>query len=141
MKFLCVECDEAMSLTSSGPGDDGALTAVFECPACGRRTAMLTNVFETEVVQSLGVKVGSGTGEARCPFAAASAEPSAVAGSSDSGSDGLPWSAAALERLEKIPDFVRPMARQGIEQWARSEGRPMVTEAVLDEARGRIGGL
>ena len=140
MKFLCVECDEAMKLTRSGPGDDGALTAVFACPECGRETAMLTNVWETEVVQSLGVKVGSGSGEARCPFSASAGtveeaeDPTAAA-------DGLPWTADALARLERIPEFVRPMARRGIEEWARSEGRPMVTVSVLDEARGRIGGI
>lgn len=135
MKFLCVPCDEAMKLTRSGPDADGALTAVFECPACGRQTAMLTNVMETEVVQSLGVKVGADNGEARCPFGGSAGKERPAA----KDPEGLPWSAEALERLEKIPELVRPMARRGIEQWARSEGRPMVTESVLDEARGELG--
>jgi hypothetical protein len=141
MKFLCVECDEAMKLTRSGPDDDGALTAVFACPSCGRETAMLTNVWETEVVQSLGVKVGSGSGEARCPFGASAARAEEAAEAPVPSLDGLPWTADALERLERIPEFVRPMARRGIEEWARSENREMVTVAVLDEARGRIGGI
>lgn len=58
MKFLCVECDEAMRLeTTSGP-HRGSMTVVFACPSCGRRTAMLTNSMETQVVRSLGVKIG-----------------------------------------------------------------------------------
>ncbi|HUP43440.1 MAG TPA: PCP reductase family protein [Thermoanaerobaculia bacterium] len=44
-----------------------------------------------------------------------------------------------MARLERIPDFVRPMARQGIEHFARDRGRTLVTEEVLEEARGRLG--
>jgi hypothetical protein len=49
------------------------------------------------------------------------------------------WTAAALARLEGIPDFVRPMARQGIEHYARSNGYAEIDERVLDEARQRFG--
>lgn len=58
MKFLCVECDEAMTLSEARGPDDGAMTVVFQCPACGRETAMLTNPMETQVVRSLGVSIG-----------------------------------------------------------------------------------
>jgi hypothetical protein len=33
----------------------------FRCPECGFRVAMLTNPFETQMVRSLGVKVGGAT--------------------------------------------------------------------------------
>lgn len=58
MKFLCVECDEAMSLEEAHGPDEGAMTVVFQCPTCGRQTAMLTNPQETQVVRSLGVSIG-----------------------------------------------------------------------------------
>ena len=58
MKFLCVECDEAMRLAETRGPDRGSMTVVFGCPACGRQTAMLTNASETQVVRSLGVKIG-----------------------------------------------------------------------------------
>lgn len=58
MKFLCVECDEAMSLEEARGPDDGAMTVVFRCPSCERETAMLTNPMETQVVSSLGVSIG-----------------------------------------------------------------------------------
>jgi hypothetical protein len=35
---------------------------------------------------------------------------------------GVAWTATALERLEKVPEFVRPMARAGIERYARENG-------------------
>ncbi len=53
--------------------------------------------------------------------------------------EGLPWTAGALARLERIPEMVRPMARQGIEQLARGAGRGLVDEALLDQARGSLG--
>lgn len=58
MKFLCVKCDEAMTLEEARGPDDGAMTVVFQCPSCGRETAMLTNPMETQVVRSLGVSIG-----------------------------------------------------------------------------------
>ena len=58
MKFLCVECDEPMKLERSAGPDEGSLTVTFGCPQCGWRVAMLTNPFETQLIRSLGVKVG-----------------------------------------------------------------------------------
>lgn len=61
MKFLCVTCDEAMKLTRTTGPDEGSLSVIFGCPVCGRETAMLTNSMETQMVRSLGVKIGGRT--------------------------------------------------------------------------------
>src|SRR5688572_26093363 len=61
MKFLCVPCDSPMKLQSVGPPDRGSLSVVYSCPECGYEMAMLTNAYETQVVQSLGVKIGPST--------------------------------------------------------------------------------
>ncbi|MBZ0111225.1 MAG: PCP reductase family protein [Thermoanaerobaculia bacterium] len=53
--------------------------------------------------------------------------------------DSLQWTAEALSRLDRIPEFVRPMAKQGIEHWARDHGCDRVTEEVLERARGTMG--
>lgn len=45
------------------------------------------------------------------------------------------WTEAAVARLEVIPSFVRPMARTGIERFARERGYATIDEKVLDEAR------
>src|SRR5512134_3400324 len=76
MKFLCVPCDTPMKLQNVGPPERGSLSVVYSCPECGYEMAMLTNAYETQIVQSLGVRIGpeiggsassaSGTG---CPFA------------------------------------------------------------------------
>ena len=67
MKFLCLDCDEPMRLHSSAGPDEGSLTVTFRCPECGFRVAMLTNPFETQMVRSLGVKIG-GRAEPAAPF-------------------------------------------------------------------------
>ena len=58
MKFLCVDCDEAMKLSQTKGPDEGSFTIVYACPSCGKQTAMLTNSMETQMVRSLGVKIG-----------------------------------------------------------------------------------
>jgi hypothetical protein len=49
------------------------------------------------------------------------------------------WTSAALERLQRIPDFVRPMARSGIEKYAQDKGLTEIDEAVLDHAKDFFG--
>ncbi|PYR75545.1 MAG: protochlorophyllide oxidoreductase [Acidobacteria bacterium] len=49
------------------------------------------------------------------------------------------WTAAAEARLANIPEFVRPMARAGIERYARDNGCLEVDEKILDAARDFFG--
>jgi hypothetical protein len=49
------------------------------------------------------------------------------------------WTAAAEARLANIPEFVRPMARTGIERFAREQGAAEVDEKILDQAREFFG--
>ena len=49
------------------------------------------------------------------------------------------WTAAAEARLVNIPEFVRPMARTGIERFARERGALEVDEKILEEARDFFG--
>ena len=163
MKFLCLDCDEPMKLHSSTGPDEGSLTVTFRCPACGFRVAMLTNPFETQMVKSLGVKVGGASAPAYpfqhitssmagaradvfegdvptpteatgrgCPFGAVLNDQSGAALA-------VTWSPEAAARVERIPSFIRPMARKAIERFAEAQGHPVITEAVMDEARGALG--
>ena len=49
------------------------------------------------------------------------------------------WTSAAEARLANIPEFVRPMARTGIERFARERGALEVDEKILDAARDFFG--
>ena len=140
MKFLCVSCDEAMKLTGTRPPDRGSLTVVYRCPSCAHEFAMLTNPSETQVVGSLGVKIGeesAGTeGASKCPFSDVVQEMSA--GPQDASAE-FPWSTEASSRLANIPEFARPMAKSGIEKFARDQGLAQVDVKVLDGAKDFFG--
>jgi hypothetical protein len=158
-----------MKLQTVGPPDRGSLSVVYSCPECGYEVAMLTNAYETQIVQSLGVRIGpeanakEASSGSRCPFSAmvpkapglessdarsapAGAERGAgvpasdgVGGTSGAKPPGLEWTSAAEARLENVPEFVRPMARSGIERFARERGALEVDEAILDAAREFFG--
>ena len=150
MKFLCVPCDSPMKLRSVGPPERGSLSVVYSCPECGYEMAMLTNAYETQVVQSLGVRIGPAAADAEsgasvagtsakagCPFTGM------IPGAAESTQSDQPgpvrWTAAAEARLANIPEFVRPMAKTGIERFARERGAAEVDEAILDAARDFFG--
>jgi hypothetical protein len=141
VKFLCVQCDEAMQLVATAPPDRGSLSIVYACPTCGRRIAMLTNPYETQMVSSLGVRIGPSEqgapadGAPRCPFSDVVQDLQRA----DASSPALPWTAEAQRRLQNIPEFVRAMARSGIEGFARERGYAQVNEEVLDRAKDFFG--
>jgi len=45
---------------------------------------------------------------------------------------GVPWNKAALERIEKVPPFVRGMAKRAIEEAAKKRGDKMVSAEVVE---------
>ena len=155
MKFLCVPCDTPMKLQTVAPPDRGSLSVVYACPECGYEIAMLTNAYETQVVQSLGVRIGPGLGADGA--SAGLADPATDAAAGNTSASGCPfagmvsttepapgpvtirWTTAAEARLANIPSFVRPMARTGIEQFARDRGAAEVDETILDAAREHFG--
>ncbi|MBI3030196.1 MAG: PCP reductase family protein [Candidatus Rokubacteria bacterium] len=51
----------------------------------------------------------------------------------------MAWSREAEARVERIPSFIRPMARKAIERYAEGKGYRTITEAVMDEARAALG--
>ena len=137
-----------MKLQTVAPPERGSLAVVYACPECGYEMAMLTNAYETQVVQSLGVRIGPEAGGAasstestggKCPF------PAMIPGMEDAkpGATGEPlpvrWTSAAEARLANIPEFVRPMARTGIERFAQEKGAAEVDEKILDAAREFFG--
>jgi hypothetical protein len=166
MKFLCVPCDTPMKLSKAAPPERGSLAVEYECPECFHTMAMLTNPMETQMVTSLGVKIGPGQGgsmAASSPPPGAGRSQTGPAGQEDSGESGeesggcpfsgmvsemstgatptggLTWTANAEQRLQNIPSFVRPMARQGIDKYAREKGLDQVDDSLLDEAKDFFG--
>jgi hypothetical protein len=144
VKFLCVECDRQMAFEERQLPGDGTLAAAFRCPGCGRVVALLTNPMETQLVASLGVKIG-GTTLPPQPL-------EMVRGMVATGRDGAfedvaaaeprrgpAWSAEAQERLTRVPSFVRGMVKRIYADYAKDRGIAEITPAVMDSARSELG--
>lgn len=148
MKFLCVDCDEQMSFEERQLPGDGTLAAVFRCPACERMTAMLTNPMETQLVSSLGVKVGGRT-VPETPFEGIRS--GVASGREDAFDEPEPpldaptgplkitWSVEAVERLGHVPSFVRGMVKKIYTEYARERSIAVITPEVMDSARTDLG--
>jgi hypothetical protein len=162
MKFLCLSCDEGMKLeTTKGPRE-GSLEAIFACPRCHYQIVMLTNPWETQLVQTLGVTIGGRAAPARpyeqildsligfesegkgvdaveqagsgCPFAGMVGQAEQAESAA-----GVQWVDAAKVRLERIPSFIRPIVQRAIERYAIEQGYQLITDVIMDEARLRLG--
>ena len=168
MKFLCVDCDEAMKLKETAGPENGSMTVIFGCPKCGRDIAMLTNQMETQMVRSLDVKIGGRSVPAepmekiRSSLTYQKEDAELIEDqkinqqteSTDSGSkcpftgmveeayestSEIAWTDEAKERLDRIPSFIRSMVRKRIEQHALDNGVKEINAAVLEEVRGQMG--
>lgn len=162
MKFLCVECDEQMIFEQRQLPGDGTLAAAFRCPGCGRIVAMLTNPMETQLVSSLGIKIGGrevpeqplelvrsnvtgGRPEAfedEPPDAIPPRPPeadTAPGSGATAPAPGVVWSLAAVERLEGVPRFVRGMVKRIYTDYAKENGIHQITPEVMDRARSDLG--
>ena len=67
MKFVCLNCETYMNFEKVEKPGEGTLGVFFGCPSCNAKFSMVTNPGETQMVSSLGVKLGGRTVEAE-PF-------------------------------------------------------------------------
>jgi len=153
VEFLCPTCKARFSMVTN-PGETQMVQALgvkiggrttapeafeltretlkdgAECPVPALSAAAGRAPAETPVS-------GDATGGS-CPFSSivASMGAGGAASGSEAGSAGLEWSAEALDRLAKIPDFVRPTVRAEVEAYARKSGESFVTQAMIDQYKG-----
>ncbi|MFQ5530705.1 MAG: PCP reductase family protein [Gemmatimonadota bacterium] len=151
MRFLCVACDQQMVFEQRQLPGDGTLAAAFRCPRCEQVVAMLTNPMETQLVSSLGIKIG-GRDVPEQPLELVRSE--VLSGREDafvdSGPPAVPetaaetpgtvvWSLAAVERLEGVPRFVRGMVKRIYADYAKENGISEITPEIMDRARSDLG--
>jgi hypothetical protein len=182
---------------------EGSLGVFFGCPSCGAKFSMVTNPGETQMVSSLGVKLGGRTTAAEpfemtrgtlkdealagagqmaaylnekiqggqpagttasvatsksttmsgkegekqtsgCPFSAMVAEMGLTKTGSQGGGQagtGFNWSPDAKERLERLPAFVKPMVQSSVEAYARKNGYTTITLQVMDDSKNDSNGV
>jgi len=154
MKFLCVECDKVMDFAERQIPGDGTLAAVFTCASCDREVAMLTNPMETQLISSMGVKIGgrevpaqpmelartSLEGGRDDAFVLSEDIPLASgAGAGAAAPVRVVWTPEATGRLERVPSFVRGMVKRIYTDWAREKGVSEITPDSMDRARTELG--
>jgi hypothetical protein len=168
------------------PGE-GTLGVFFGCPSCNAKFSMVTNPGETQMVSSLGVKLGGRTVEAEpfemtkgtlkteatpasgqmaaylnekiqggqpavsvaaaspakapekasgCPFSAMVAEMGLTnSGKPANGASEFTWTADAKEKLDRLPAFVKPIVQGSVETYARKQGFKTITLQVMDDSK------
>jgi hypothetical protein len=184
MKFVCLNCETYMSLEKVEKPEEGSLGVFFACPSCNAKFSMVTNAGETNMMNSLGLKLGAraeptasmeglralaGSSQASpattkptqtgpvvsatassptkagektsgCPFSAMVAEMGLTAGGKPGngtslGSSEFTWSADAKEKLDRLPAFVKPMVQGSVESYARKHGFKTITLQVMDDSK------
>lgn len=190
MKFVCLNCETYMNFEKVEKPGEGSLGVFFGCPSCGAKFSMVTNPGETQMVSSLGVKLGGRTAAAEpfemtrstlkdeaqagsgqmaaylnekiqggqpvasaaspakqgektgggCPFSAMVAEMGlTTGGKAGNGASAAPseftWTADAREKLDRLPAFVKPMVQSSVEAYARKHGFSSITLQVMDDSK------
>lgn len=146
MKFLCLPCDTQMEFAERREPGDGTFAASFTCPRCGRAVALLANPMETQLVGALGVQIGGRTLDAQpmelirgSMVGRDDAFTDDAAGAEPVPGGRVTWSPEALERLERVPNFVRGMVKRIYGEYAAERGVAEITPEVMDRARTDLG--
>jgi len=58
--------------------------------------------------------------------------------SKNSTTEGIHWTTEAQQRLDNIPDFIRPMARREIERLVKERGGSEITAELMEEAKEKF---
>ena len=194
MKFVCLNCETYMNFEKVEKPGEGSLGVFFGCPSCSAKFSMVTNPGETQMVSSLGVKLGGRTVAAEpfemtrgtlkdealagagqmgaylnekiqggqpvvaastvtatpektgekasggCPFSAMVAEMGLTSGGKPGNgtapaSSDFTWTVDAKEKLDRLPAFVKPMVQSSVEAYARKNGFKSITLQVMDDSK------
>ncbi len=150
MKFFCLKCDKQMQFNERVVPSDGTFAASFACARCGWKIAMLANPLETQLVRSLGEKIGGRPldGQLEQPLGLVR---STVRGREDAfaeervqngagGTSRRPtWNAEAGDRLARVPKFARGMVKKIYNDYAVERGITEITPEVMNRARSELG--
>ena len=188
MKFVCLNCETYMNFEKVEKPGEGTLGVFFGCPSCNAKFSMVTNPGETQMVSSLGVKLGGRIVEAEpfemtrgtlkeealagagqmgaylnekiqggqpvaaaaspakapekasgCPFSAMVAEMGLTNSGKPANGGSSPseftWTPDAQEKLDRLPAFVKPMVQGSVETYARKQGFKTITLQVMDDSK------
>lgn len=144
--FECPECASRFSMvTNSG---ETSLVQALGVKIGGRTTAPEPFELTRETLkepalqsqapsespsESSSTSTSSTTTDGSCPF-------SSMLSDMDKGkTTQAKWTPEALVRLDKIPEMIRPMIKAGIEAYALQNAYQVITPAILEESKEKMG--
>jgi hypothetical protein len=142
--FACIQCGYKVAMVTN-PGET-QLVSGLGVKIGGRTVPAEPMEFTREALKPEGQPAATMTADmGKCPFPGMLAGSEfkdsgiAVGQSGASSQPSVPWTENAEKRLQNVPSFVRPLARAGIEQYARDNGFAEVNDRVMDEYREKVG--
>lgn len=121
-----------MGLTSSGkPAGGGAAASEFAWSADAKEKLDRLPAFVKPMVQSSVEAYARKHGYKAITL-------QVMDDSKNDSPNGIAWTREAEQRLDNIPDFIRPMARKEIERLAKEQGVATITAQVMDEAKDKF---
>lgn len=139
--FTCPTCGSRISMVTN-PGETQLVTALGV--KLGGRTEPVRPMELTRETLKESAGIGSGSTSAAVQTAAdggkasgASCPFSEMIGQARQAQAeaAFTWTAEAKARLERIPDFMRPMVERDVEGFARTKGYAQITPQVIEESR------
>ena len=131
MKFICEKCEVPMEFVSEDDLSRESMKVVFRCGGCGVRFSMVTNPGETQLIYSLGIKMGGK--EADKPL-----ELTRTTLKGEKTAEAFIWTPGAEARLGNAPALIRPMAKRAVEKLAGDKGLVVIDEELMDEVKGKF---
>ena len=120
-----------MGLTSGGKQAGGAATSEFTWTADAKEKLDRLPTFVKPMVQSSVEAFARKHGYKTITL-------QVMDDSKNDSANGITWTPEAEQRLENIPDFIRPMARKEIERLASERGLATITAQVMDDAKDKF---
>jgi len=120
-----------------GPLRDGIRSRIEGC-AREEGVRTINRHLTTQVIEAVG-RSGILSANAVCPPAGEKQREGKQTVQVQGANADIPWTEAAIERLQRVPDFVRPFAKSRIEQFAAEKGYTEITPEVMAEARKEFG--
>jgi len=149
--FECPECGSRFSMVTN-PGETSMVQALgvklggrtepagpmeltretLKDPAVAEASTSTATASAAPSASALSAAMGTGAG--KCPFS------SMISGMQQPGAK-MEWSREALERMEQVPAFVKPMLQGSVENYARANGITLITPAVMEASKNAPTGM
>jgi nucleotide-binding universal stress UspA family protein len=129
-------CDAALVVVGRHGHHDEPSAAVGSQADALARTCPCSVLIAAVARQATGEDHAPAAGDARAGAAQSPSTEDAAPGEAPAA---IEWDADALARLERVPPFVRPMARRAVEQDVLARGGGRVTQADFDDVARRFG--